>query len=402
MRRREVVAWNNNCGAKEFRFSASMKFRSPLPRFRPVVCGLLLLAWLIALASAETLRVVSYNIEADIDGVTTPRDGLDTILEAIGQQNVNGITQKFDILALQETTRNTTTIAPIVLDLNTYYGAGIYAMSSYQATVSRNNPGFGNGPNGLIYNTTTLQLIASVGIGTPQGATNGEYRQIVRYEFQPVGGTAANDFYVYVSHMKSSASGTTAEVQLARNREAAIMRNDVMTLSPTASVLYLGDFNLAGSAEPAYQTLTASGQGQLVDPLNVPQNNAQKWSLTAFKSIMTDSTSALRGRTDLQFMTQDVYDGTSSAGLQYIAGSYHAFGNNGTTGLNKSTDLPTNTSLNNLVGPITSAETLTALTTASDHLPVVADYLIVVPEPGILLLFGIGSGVALLAWRRRR
>ncbi len=377
-----------------------MKFPLPSFRFRAVFYGLILAACLTALASAETLRVVSYNIEADIDGVTTPRDGLDTVLEAIGQQNVNGLTQKFDILALQETTRNTTTIAPIVLDLNTYYGAGVYAMSSYQATVSRNNPGFGNGPNGLIYNTTTLQLIASVGIGTPQGATNGEYRQIVRYEFQPVGGTEANDFYVYVSHMKSSASGTTAEVQLARNREAAIMRSDVMTLSPTASVLYLGDFNFAASTEPAYQTLVASGQGQLVDPLNV-SNDTQKWTLTAFRGVMTDSTSALRGRTDIQFMSQDVYDGTSSAGLQYITGSYHAFGNNGTTGLSKSTDLPTNTSLNNLVGPITSAEALRALTTASDHLPVVADYLIVVPEPGTLLLFGIGSGVVLLAWRRR-
>jgi len=381
----------------------AMPTRRALPALPPwhlFACAIALAACFSPLCGAETLRVASYNIEADIDGYTTPRPGLDTVLEAIGQQSVNGIVRPLDIVALQETTSNAATLAPIVLDLNTYYGAGTYAMSSYQAKQS-GSAGFGNGPNGIIYNTATLQLIASVGIGTPHGSANGEYRQVVRYEFQPIGGTALNDFYVYVSHMKSSASGTTEEVQAARNQEAAIIRNDVMTLSPTASVLYVGDFNLSGSAEPAYQTLTAPGQGQAVDPLNLSLDYAQKWSLTAYKGIMTDSSTSLHYRTDIQFMTQNVYDGTSAFGLQYIAGSYRVFGNNGTTGLGKSTDLTTNTSLDDLVGPISPAAALTALTTGSDHLPVVADYTIaIVPEPEVLQLLGAGAVVALLVRRR--
>ncbi len=117
--------------------------------------------------------------------------------------------QPIDILALQETTSNNTTIAPIVTNLNSYYnGAAVYAQSPYQATQSGGNSD-GNGPNALVYNTSTLKLLASVGVGSPEGGTNGEYRQVVRYEFQPVGDSGSTgEFYVYVSHMKS---GTTSQ-----------------------------------------------------------------------------------------------------------------------------------------------------------------------------------------------
>ena len=87
--------------------------------------------------SATTLRVVSYNIEADVDGVTTPRSGLYTVLEAIGEQNMNGVLQPLDILALQETTSNSTTVAPIVAALNGYYGDGTYALVAYQVHPAR-------------------------------------------------------------------------------------------------------------------------------------------------------------------------------------------------------------------------------------------------------------------------
>jgi hypothetical protein len=66
-------------------------------------------------------------------------------------------------------------------------------------------------------------------------------------------------------------------------------------------------------------------------------------------------------------------------GIQYIAGSYHTFGVNGSTPVNGSVNNGSDTALDNdLVqdGPtFISASTLYAdLTTASDHLPVVADY----------------------------
>lgn len=127
----------------------------------------------------STIRIVTYNIEADIDGVTTPRSGLYQVLEGIGEEDVQGDVQPPDIITLEETTSNSTTVAPIVTNLNSYYsGIAVYAQSSYQATQSGSNDD-GNGPNALVYNTSTLNLLASVGVGTPEGSENGEYRQVV-------------------------------------------------------------------------------------------------------------------------------------------------------------------------------------------------------------------------------
>ncbi|HEV3416385.1 MAG TPA: endonuclease/exonuclease/phosphatase family protein, partial [Pirellulales bacterium] len=160
-----------------------------------------------ATADAGTFRIVTYNIEADTGGFTAPRSGLYQVLEGIGEELDSGIAQPVDVVALQETTSNSATVAPIVSNLNAFYnGAAIYAQSPVQGT-QNGGASSGNGPNAVVYNTKTLQLVASIGIGTPQGSGNGEYRQVMRYQFRPVGGTPANDFYVYVCHMKSSASG---------------------------------------------------------------------------------------------------------------------------------------------------------------------------------------------------
>src|SRR5436189_283707 len=42
-----------------------------------------------SVALAGPLRIVTYNIEADTGGYTAPRPGLDTVLEGIGNENVN-------------------------------------------------------------------------------------------------------------------------------------------------------------------------------------------------------------------------------------------------------------------------------------------------------------------------
>ena len=117
-----------------------------------------------------------------------------------------------DIIALQETTSNSTSVVPLASDLNTYYGSNIFATSTYQATTS-DGVTDGGGPNGLIYNQNTINLIASVGVGTPESGTNGEFRQIVRYEFQPIAdtGTTNGIFYVYDDHYKSGAASTSAD-----------------------------------------------------------------------------------------------------------------------------------------------------------------------------------------------
>jgi len=198
--------------------------------FREICLAITILTLPAQLAQAQTrtVRVVTYNIEADISGATAPLPGLIAppgnpsnyqaggVLEGIGEELLNGNAQPLDILALQETTSNPQTIAPIVTALNTFYGvAGMYTNSSYQATESNGDTANGNGPNALVFNTRTVQLLASVPVDPPGGSAalgsgSGELREVMRYKFAPAGVpvTASNTFYVYVSHYKSGTTGT--------------------------------------------------------------------------------------------------------------------------------------------------------------------------------------------------
>ena len=398
-----------------------------------VACGI------TAVSSAQTtrtVRVVEYNIQADTT-YTTPTCGLIVpftgtggsfttscsgtttnggVLEGIGEEIINGDpAQPIDILALNETTSNTTTVQPIINALNAFYlyynnlcytnqPAG-YAMSTYQATESGGSPSGGNGPNALVYNTNTLQLIASVPVdppgGTSQlGSSSGEYREAMRYEFAPAGVTAGtnNEFYIYVSHYKASAGSNNDKARLG---EATIIRSNVyVNLPANARVLYMGDFNVDdNSGEAGYQTLCSNSvinvanapQGQAVDPLNIlwspytSASSAVNWSVSTTSTqilfMLSEKATARDYRDDFQIMTSNVYYDVVG-GLQYVPGSYHVFANNGSFTYGSTVNTSGNTALNDLDPALTNHTGLTAavlledLTGASDHLPTVADYTI--------------------------
>ena len=315
--------------------------------------------------STVTVRIATYNIEDDINGNTTPLPGLYQALEGMGEEKVQSNVRPIDILGLEETTSNAD-VQPIVTNLNSYYnGAAVYGESPYQATQDGSNTD-GNGPNALVYNTSTLKLLSSVGIVTPEGATNGVYRQPVRYEFQPVGDTGTTGiFYVYVSHMKS---GTTSQDATDRGEEATIIRNDEAGLPASASVIYMGDLNSA-PPEAEFTNFTASGQGEAYDPANF-STSVQYYS---------ESDTDLRYRDDYQLLTSNVLNDTGT--LDYVSGSFHNFANNGTTpsggSVNSGSDTALNSDLVQDGGTFIPATTIYSdLTTASDHLPVVSDYTI--------------------------
>ena len=332
------------------------------------------------------------------------------VLEGIGEEILGSDpAQPLDVLALQETTGNTITVAPIVNGLNSFYNApGMYAMSSYQATESDGDVADGNGPNALVYNTTTLQLLASVPVDPPGGtsklgSSSGEYREVMRYELAPAGmtPTATNEFYVYVSHYKS---GTTSTDLTDRNGEARIIRNDEATNLPAnARVLYVGDYNITTSGEASYQTIlsntTPNGiqQGQGIDPLNPSAATSFDWSANSNLSMKTDSSTSLHYRDDLQVMTTNIYFGVAG-GLALVPGTYHVFGNNGTTAYKGSVNSGSNTALNSDLAsgaPISASQLYLDLANASDHLPVVADYTIpiTVPVPVFQSVTGTGGTV---------
>ncbi len=392
-------------------------------------------------AQVRTLRIVCYNLQADTDGIVSPACGLiepyegsggtfgtncggsvssGGVLEGIGEEVVNGDpAQPIDILALEETTSNPATVQPIVDGLNSFYSfynylystpAG-YAMSPYQATQSGGNTS-GNGPNALVYNTNTVQLLASVGFATPTGGVpngNGMYRQCVRYEFSPAGVTpnTNNEFYVYVSHYKAS-SGSTDDAD--RLGEATLIRNDeANNLPANASVLYVGDYNPDdNSGEPGYQAILAYkapngiAQGQGVDPLNTNASTGINWSSSTSNPqilfMLSEESYELRYRDDLQIMTSNVYYQVAS-GLRYKPGTYHSFGNNATTTWGNSVNLGGNTALNDLDPVKTNATGLNVsallkdLTGATDHLPVVADYTISLPVPMLSASSSLNFGI---------
>jgi endonuclease/exonuclease/phosphatase family metal-dependent hydrolase len=348
---------------------------------------MLLLLFVCSHAFAGTLRIVDWNIEADIQAhgdpapVTTPRAGFNTVLQGIGNEIVSGDpAQPLDIMALEETTSNTTTVQPILTMLNGDYAGANYKMSTVQGSESGNDPTSGNGPNAIVYNANTVQLLQSVGVGTPTGTSssptngNGELRQVMRYEFEPIGGTSP--FYVYVSHMKSGSGSTDATD---RGKEATIIRNDEATLPANSSVIYTGDLNSA-PPEAEFTTFTAVGPGQAFDPLN----------FTTALSNFTDSSTDLEFRDDYQLMTQN--------------GSLHGFGNNGSSGTKVNSS--SNTDLNYMTTAAgynpTQSQILAALTTASDHLPNVADYTFAAaPEPTCLALLAGGAGLLFVRRSRR-
>jgi endonuclease/exonuclease/phosphatase family metal-dependent hydrolase len=353
-----------------------------------------------ASAKTRTLRIVTYNIEADTGGFSTARPGLVApynggnvlsggVLEGIGEEIVGSDSaQPIDILALQETTSNNTTVAPIVSALNSYYNSpGMYAMSTYQAA-SSGGISSGGGPNALIYNTRAVQLLGSVPVdppgGTSQlGSSSGEYREVMRYQFAAGGvtPTATNQFYVYVSHYKAS---TGPANETARAGEAQIIRNNSATLPANARILYVGDYNpTGGSAEVGYQTIIAPGINQGIDPMNPLGDAGIDWSTNSLMDQKTESAPDLRYRDDLQIMTTNVFYG-QVGGLALKPGTYHVFGNNGTTSYQGSVS-DGNSALTNIpaAAQIDAPTLYRDLTNASDHLPVVADYTIPVPAPAM-------------------
>ena len=371
---------------------------------------------LVATASAQTrtLRIVTYNLGADISGITGPQPGLiappgDTnsflaggVLEGIGEEIVgNDPAQPLDILALQETTSNPLTVAPIVGALNAFYGVpGMYSNSAYQATESGGVTNNGNGPNAIVFNTRMVQLLASVPVdppgGTSQlGSASGEYRQVMRYAFAPAGvaTNASNVFYVYVSHYKS---GTGTSNMNYRQGEAQIIRNNSASLSPTARILYVGDFNTGVAAEAMYVTLVAPGTNQALDPVNPTGSNSPTWDTNSMLDVKTYSPTGIHYRDDYQMMATNVYYAIPG-GLAFVPGTYHVFGNNGTTPYTNSINSVANTALNHLApgATISAAQLFLDLTNASDHLPVVADYTIPVPAPRITGISRSGTNLVL-------
>ena len=324
-------------------------------------------------ATQAQLRVVTYNTATanTFSNVFTARTGADTVLEAIGDESVGGIAKPIDVLLLQEQHFMATSTQSFVDVLNDIYdpiNRTMYARSDLNGVASSDFffDGEGGRP-GLVYNTHTVDLINEVAFGQANGSA--QARQTLRYQLRPVGYDSAADFFVYNNHYKAGDSSNDRSRRLIE-AEGVKMSGDA--LPEGTHIIYAGDFNIQSSSEGSYAELLSAGNGQAFDPISTPGNwhNSTNSTIKRTHTQSPASSSQFSGqalggvddRFDFQLVTGEFLD---NEGLSYIPGSYRAFGNNGThTGINSAIT----------TGNGAAPNVLTALTTASDHLPVVADY----------------------------
>jgi hypothetical protein len=324
-----------------------------------------------ALPAEAQLRIVTYNTANDA------RPGMDVVLKSIGEESYDGFAKPIDILLLQEQSHDAglPTTQLFVDLLNTIYaGQGI--------TYARGNlAGLGDDTQTIVYRTQTVSLLNETTVGAV--ASSGMARQALRYQLRPVGYDSSADFYIYNDHYKASegtdSPGATSNADR-RLAEATTIRANADALGQGANIIYVGDFNLyhSDATEPAWAQLTSAGNGQAFDPVNRVGNWHQN---SSFADVHTQSPTVasryggqvpggMDDRFDFQLVSGELRDGS---GFDYLPGSYHAFGNNGTT-YNKDIDDAANSYVFSGVTSYTKSQILSALASVSDHLPVVADY----------------------------
>ena len=337
--------------------------KHPSRPLRTASCALVALAW--AYSADAQLRVVSLNGANASSANAGPRAGMDLILADIGARpsddpttaGTPDIVVRPSVVFLQEVSSAATTSAQYASLLNSLYPGANYQFSALNGVTT------GGGTQGLVYDASVVELVGATALGTPSVA--GIPRQVLRYQLRPVGYDAAADIYVYNAHMKSSNDTTSRDRRL---QEATLIRADADGLPDGTNVMYVGDFNVYTSNEVAYQKLLSAGNGQAFDPVASPgwgENNASRavhtqspWN-PAYGGGFTSG--GMDDRFDFQLISGEMTDGR---GLSYIAGTYQAWGNDGTHVLNSSIDTGTGAS------PVV----LQAMASILDHLPIVADY----------------------------
>jgi hypothetical protein len=403
-------------------------------------------------AGGTTLRIVSYNIDCadqnSDNNITGSTHSLPTVVQAIGLHHIGTNAQPMDVMGCEEL--QSTTLSNFVVQLNAIYGAGTYTNDLTA------DPNTGGGPDGIIYNPHRVQVISARALKTgqtvllqsngtytsahsPGGGVNGVTRAPMVYRLRPVGYGSSADFYMYVSHARSTSDDAVGD---ARYAEAQEVRSDAKYNLPAgAHILYSGDWNLFnGSSENAYECLTGqttsdginwadnssvwanTNQTQAYDPMSqtVPPTT-RAWTNRAIGNVTYldgDSTSSLDSRIDIQLPNalmfaayngqggvqlaadhSDPYDTSGFPSSQYPY-AFETFGNDGSTTRSNSVTSSSNHSLDDLNTTVPDAATVKSdiqligsgsTFTGSDHYPIIGDYNVIVPPTSIVLVAqGIG------------
>ena len=230
----------------------------------------------------------------------------------------------------------------------------------------------------LVYRTQTVQLIADTAFGSASSQRLG-----TNAVSTAAGWVTAVRRFLRLQQPLQSQPGSTAPGTNAtqRNAEAASYSREFRRARPRAHMRsYAGDHNFyySDSQEPAWGTWLppAMARPMIRSARSAPgiTTRALPRCIHSRPARARSATAASRGgmddRFDFQLVTGEFLDG---AGLSYISGSYHAFGNNGST-FNDDINIGSNTVTFSWRDVVYKSQILNALHESTDHIPVVADY----------------------------
>ena len=215
--------------------------------------------------------------------------------------------------------------------------------------------------NMLYYNSRKLALKSQSYILTSPRITD-VYRLYYKSDDLTKGDTTF--ITCFVTHLKA---GSYDENVYDRSQAASQIMNYINNYNITDNVLFMGDFNVYSSAEPAFQsfmTETASGF-QFNDPINALGDWNNNYSYAPYHTQSTHTSGdchsggGMDDRFDFILTSQPIIEG--SAGITYAKNTYWSYGQDGKR-FNQTLISPTNTSL--------PTNVLSALYKMSDHLPV--------------------------------
>ncbi len=208
--------------------------------------------------------------------------------------------------------------------------------------------------NALFYKESKLTSLGNIQLITTLRDIN---------EFRLVHKLTNDTLIVFSLHLKSNVG--SGDNQARRYSEATVLRNVTSKLPLNSNYLVAGDFNILNSSELAFNVLiNTSSPGYVIDPQQATGN----WESNAsFAHTHTWSSSNLTVRFDMILFSQALKD---KGGIDYVENSYSIAGNDGLH-----FNLPINSGTNNSA----SRALLDSLISASDHLPVYADFTFGVP-----------------------
>jgi endonuclease/exonuclease/phosphatase family metal-dependent hydrolase len=304
--------------------------------FPRILISVLLSCFAVGVAVADTLRVATYNsLNLTGTSIVARISAFRTVMTSIDP----------DLITLQEVQDEEAVdqfLSFVLLPFHDDWACVLNNGSSYN-------------DNAFFYRTSKISFLSQRDIPTT-------LRDITEYTLRPATADTALRLFVYSLHLKAnSGSGNNVE----RRREEALALRQQLDQSAAGSLfMACGDYNLLSADEPAYELLlapTPNVNGQLFDPIDSPGH----WDgSVTFAAIHTIGTYGLNARFDFILVSNALMD---TVGSHVLPGTYWAYGNDGRHFGRAINAMP------NFAIPDSVADALFA---ASDHLPVVMDFVL--------------------------